>query len=325
MADDSLSVLEPVRILEPIADNAIPAITIVHNEGVHLRDFVRHYRAIGVRRFIVVDHCSTDDTSAFLLAQPDVDLYRTEASYALAVMGQVWVTGLARKVAMGRWALHVDADEHLVYNGMDRHCLSDLSSLIERQGKTRLYAPMVDMYPRGPIINANVHPHTKLVDVAPYFDPLVADGCTYYERSEMAGCAGLFNYRRGMAFSGADFQQDDGKPTPIPVGKYPLSKWNDKTAYCCVHYPHPLAENSSLQLAALLHFKFVGNFSEHSRDLAKVGQSWLKGAQHAAYADTIERQNHLSLYHNHSRRYEGPDSLVREGFIESPPWTEANR
>jgi hypothetical protein len=278
-----------------------------------LRDFMRHYRGMGVRRFVIVDHCSTDETSALLLAQPDVELYRTVASFAYAHM---WATGLARKFAMGRWALRVDADELLVYDGMDRHGLSDLAALLEQRSETRLYAAMLDMYARGPILDSRIEPNTKLVDVAPYFDPFFADGCTYYERAHRA----LLNHRRSRLFVGAAFRNEDGTPVKFNMQKFPLSKWSDKTAYCNIHYPNPLEENPPHQLGALLHFKFIGNFQEHSRSIARLGQAWRGGAEWAGYAETIERHPDLSLYHKESRLYEGPRSLVREGFIEPLDW-----
>ena len=321
LCDKSVSDLLPVRTLGPVPHDTVPVITVAHNEVTRLRDFVRHYRAIGVRRFIVVDHCSTDATSAFLLSQPDVDLYRTEAHRARAAGGQMWATGLARKFAMERWALRVDADELLVYDGIDRYSLSDLAALIERRNETRLYAPMIDMYPRGPILDACIEPDTKLVDVAPYFDPFFAEGRTYYERSQLASCAGLLNHRRSRIFSGAAFQNEDGTPVGFNMGKFPLAKWNDKTAYCCIHCPHPFDENPTYQLAALLHFKFLGNFEAYNRSVLQLGQAFMGGAQQAGYVDTIEREPTLSLYHKNSCVYEGPHSLIREGFIQALAWS----
>jgi hypothetical protein len=320
LADKSLSDLEPIRTLGLLPHDTVPVISIVHNGARWLRDFIRHYRAIGVRRFIMVDHCSTDETSEFLLTQPDVDLYRTEASYSHAAGGQMWATGLARKFAMGRWALRVDADELLVYDGMDQYGLSELAALIERRGETRLYAPMIDMYPRGPILDEGLDPDAKLIDVAPYFDPFFSGGYTYYERSQIMGCATLLNHRRSRVFSGAAFQNEDGTPIKFTMAKFPLSKWNNKTAYCLIHFPHPLDENPSHQLAALLHFKFLGNFHKYTRSVAELGQAWNGGRDWADYADTVERRPKLSLYHTDSRFYEGPRSLIRESFIEPLTW-----
>jgi hypothetical protein len=320
LADESLLELEPARTVGPIPRDTVPVITVVHNEAVRLRDFLRHYRAIGVRRFVVVDHCSTDETFAFLLRQPDVDLYRTEASYAQAAGGNMWTTGLARKFAMGMWALRVDADEFLVYDGMERHSLSDLAALIERHGETRLYAAMLDMYSREPILDADIKSDTRLVDAAPYFDPFFADGHTYYERGQLGSSPALLNHRRSRVFCGAAFQSEGGTLIRFNMGKFPLSKWTDNTAYCCIHAPHPIEENPSRQLAALLHFKFLGNFQDHSRSIAQLGQAWMQSAESAGYAETIDRQPRLSLYHENSRLYEGPHSLIREAFIEPLDW-----
>ena len=321
LADELLKELHRIRSFGPIPAGTVPVITVAHNKLARLPDFVRHYRAIGVQRFIIVDHRSTDETSAFLLAQPDVELYRTEASYARATFGNMWTTGLARKYAMGRWALLADADEFLVYDGMERHDLSDLVQFIERRGETRLYAPMLDMYSREPISDVRVNVHAKLVDVAPYFDPFSAGGRTYYERSRLPNGPALFNHRRSRVFSGSAFRNQDGTPVKFHMEKFPLSKWTDKTAYCNIHSPYPFADNPSRQLAALLHFKFVGGFQEYNRAVARLGQAAMRGAEHAGYAETIERQNDLCLFHENSRLYEGPRSLIHEGFIEPLNWS----
>ena len=215
-----------------------------------------------------MDHRSTDETSAFLLAQPDVELYRTEASYARATFGNMWTTGLARKYAMGRWALFADEDEFLVYDGMERHDLSDLVQFIERRGETRLYAPMLDMYSREPISDVRVNVHTKLVDVAPYFDlfppadarTMNAPDCPTAPRCSIIGAAAFFRFR----------VQKSGRNTgEVSHGEVSFTEMDRQTAYCYIHSPYPFADNPSRQLAALLHFKFVGGFQEYNRAVAR--------------------------------------------------------
>ena len=100
-SDLALRDLVGIRDLGPLSADVIPLITIVHNELPRLPDFLRQYRHLGVGRFIIVDHRSNDGTSAFLKQQPDVHLYRAEGNYDRTVSGQMWVTGLARRFAMG--------------------------------------------------------------------------------------------------------------------------------------------------------------------------------------------------------------------------------
>ena len=46
----------------------------------------------------------------------------------------------------------------------------------------------------------------------------------------------------------------------------------------------------------------------------------MQGAEWAGYANSVEKQPQLSLYHDDSRRYEGPHTLIEEGFIEPLVW-----
>jgi len=323
-SDASLQSLRLVRDLGSIPPDVIPLITIVHNELPRLSEFFRHYRALGIGRFIVVDHRSNDGTSEFLRRQPDVQLYRAEKNYDRAVSGGMWVTGLARRFVMGRWALHVDADELLVYDGMERHSLCALASLLESRGETRLYAPMLDMYARGPIAESIVVPGKRLIDIAPFFDPLHDGNFAFYERLHSPYGPTIMGYNRSRVFGNLTIAPDNDKPLGFHMEKFPLSKWSERTAYCCVHYPFPFNENPSTPLGILLHFRFVGKFVEFNKSVAGLGEVWDGGSSYRAYADKVEQNHGLSLYHASSRQYEGPESLISEGFLHSIYWTNCS-
>ena len=47
----------------------------IRNEKLRLPAFLRHYRSLGVDRFFIVDNDSTDGSTEYLLAQPDVHLF----------------------------------------------------------------------------------------------------------------------------------------------------------------------------------------------------------------------------------------------------------
>src|SRR4051812_18112152 len=52
LSDKSLGDIREVRGLGQLPDGQVPVITIAHNEMPRLPDFFRHYRKIGVKRFI---------------------------------------------------------------------------------------------------------------------------------------------------------------------------------------------------------------------------------------------------------------------------------
>jgi len=323
-SDLALRDLVAISDLGPLPADVIPLITIVHNELPRLPDFLRHYRDLGVGRFIIVDHRSNDGTSAFLKQQPDVHLYRAEGNYDRTVSGQMWVTGLARRFAMGRWVLHVDADELLVYDGMEHHSLRDLAGLLERRGETRLYSPMLDMYSRHSVLESIVPPGKRLVDVAPYFDPFTDGEFIFYECIRLPGQPAMLGYNRARVFGNLSIAADGEKPIGFHMEKFPLSKWNDRTAYCCVHCPFPFTENPPTALGMLLHFRFVGKFIEFNKSCAGLGEAWDGGSSYQAYADKLRQNPNLSLYHAHSRYYYGPQALISEGLMQAIDWTSTH-
>jgi len=318
-SDASLQYLELVTDLGPLPDRTLPLITIAHNEMPRLPDFLRHYRELGIGRFIIVDHRSDDKTLSYLQAQPDVHLYHARTGYDKTLSGQMWVTGLARHFAMGRWVLHVDADELLVYDGMHDHSLLDLCGLLEKEGQSRLYAPMIDMYSREPVLRARVRQGKKLLDVAPYFDPKKDGETIFYEFADLPGRVGLFCYTRSRAFGNLAIPTA-AKAVGFHMEKFPLSKWHSGTAYCLVHSPFPYDENPRRPRGALLHFRFVGNFIEYNRSVAEMGEAWDGGPHHYAYVDKVSDTPNLTLYHSASRFFEGPQSLISEGLMEPIEW-----
>jgi hypothetical protein len=80
--------LMPQRDVVPLREEDIPLVFITHNDMAILPFFLRHYRQLGVTRFICVDDVSKDDTREFLKAQPDVDLWTSPIRFGDAAGGR---------------------------------------------------------------------------------------------------------------------------------------------------------------------------------------------------------------------------------------------
>jgi len=129
------------------AKGGVTAFLNVKNEMLHLPEFLRHHRALGVRRFVVVDNSSSDDGPAYLAAQPDVVLYRTGDSFQAAGAGLRWINVLRDRHAAGEWSLYLDADEALIYPGYERVKLDGVTAWLDGEGAEAMGAFMLDLYP----------------------------------------------------------------------------------------------------------------------------------------------------------------------------------
>src|SRR5690606_14778872 len=70
--------LRPVKTLAPAAADAITLVACMRDEAIRLPDFLRHYRDLGVSRFILIDNHSRDGSRELALAAPDVELLLAE-------------------------------------------------------------------------------------------------------------------------------------------------------------------------------------------------------------------------------------------------------
>ncbi len=86
-----------------IRPDSILLASVLRNERVRLPFFLRYYRDLGIEHFLMVDNASTDGSAEYLAAQPDVSLWRTEASYKRSHFGVDWLTWIQRRHCHGHW------------------------------------------------------------------------------------------------------------------------------------------------------------------------------------------------------------------------------
>lgn len=134
-------------------------ISIVRNEMYMLPAFLKHYRDLGIERFVVLDDKSDDGTLEYLSQQKDVMVVGSTARYGEVISPNgrmpmpdmrsniVWRNVLMWKYGLGRWTMMLDADEFLVLpSGMT---VQDLEKCVLELDERAIVGIMLDVYPKN--------------------------------------------------------------------------------------------------------------------------------------------------------------------------------
>jgi hypothetical protein len=92
-----------------------------------------------------------------------------DTDYRDSHYGVAWQMALLAHHAQCSWALVADIDEFLVWPGCEQERLSDLCARLDAAGHDAAMALMVDMYPQGPLDDADFG-RTPPFEAAQWFD-----------------------------------------------------------------------------------------------------------------------------------------------------------
>lgn len=301
---------------DQIAPDAILAFSVVRNEIARLPYFMDYYRRLGVGHFLFVDNNSDDGTAAFLAAQPDVSLWSTAESYRLARFGMDWLGWLQWKFGDNHWCLTVDADELLVYPRHEERDLSALTAWLDSQGHASFGALMLDLYPKGPVLDATYSPGNDPTKTLCWFD---ADNY----RSQ------VHRYYRNLWVQGGVrervFFADEPSRAPT-LNKTPLVRWSWRYAYVsATHQILPTRlhdvfdfEGTSRASGVLLHTKFLSDIGEKSAEELQRGQHFQNTSLYENYH--LHLTQNPDLWYADSCRYQGTEQLVELGLMSTGRW-----
>lgn len=282
----------------------VRAFLLVRNEAVRLPWLLDHYRRLGVDRFLILDNDSDDGTRAWLLAQgPDVHLFHTAASFATSGAGMRWTNRLLDEHGTGAWCLTIDADEVLVYPHAETLPLKGLTAYLDAIRAEALVACMLDMYADVPLDACTYEPGQSLIEAFPWFD-----GSGYVRReSNDFPYFRLFGGCRARVF----YETANGGPL---LQKVPLIRWNRDIKYISSKhsaFPCRLGDVTG----ALLHFKYLPDFTAQVRTEVTRGQHYLGAKEYRSYLRRLEASDSFLLKGPASCRYRDSAQLVELRLI----------
>lgn len=263
----------------------IKLVSTVFNERQSLPEFLEYYRRLGIEDFYFIDNNSDDGTHAYLQEQPDVHLFWTDQDYRVSHAGRLWTKNLCQVYGMGDWCLTVDADEFLVYPYYETVSLPQLTHYFDQRQFQGLFCLLSDHYNGGPLEEAVYEGDTSILDLCPFADKAESyDLATHPDFPYIK----LYGGPRTRKF----WDRKKGGPA---IPKIPLVKWHSGFEYfASTHYCTPirLADITG----ALMHFKFLADFTEVARREIERGQRFQNGEQYRKYLSGVEEQEGFTFH-----------------------------
>lgn len=267
-------------------------ISVVYNELERLEIFLNHYRKQGIKKFAILDNGSTDGTVQYLRRQRDVELFQTRDKFETRVkMG--WINRLISYYGTDYWYLVVDADELLVWQGVETDCMARVVSILESKNMMRARALMVDMYPKILMWNSG-DSFKEIFDQCKYFD------CNTFYHKDVEEVYLLYGGARGRML-GMD----------VWLTKYPLFQLKEKEILSNPHSIYPYDNTKHPCYFALLHYKFLtGEDKQKMRKYARKGQYAGGSREYKEYVRKLrENEENFNFYYDESVEYTSSRSL----------------
>lgn len=299
-----------------IAGHSVLAFVAIRNEKPRLPYFLNYYRKQGVDHFLFVDNGSTDGGTELLAGEPDVSLWRTEASYRKSRFGTDWLNWLKLRYGHGHWTLTVDPDEFLVYPFCDARPIQALCDWLDQSGLRSLGTLLVDMYPRGAIDGEPYQPGQDPFELAPWFD----SGNYMISKNKRYGNLWIQGGPRARVYF-----EDTPEEAPS-LNKIPLVKWDRRYAYVSsTHMLLPRGLNQVYDEAGgektsgcLLHAKFLDSFVDKAAEEVKRRQHFARGREYDAYH--VKGAGPNGLWCEWSERYIDWRQLELLGLMSKGNW-----
>jgi hypothetical protein len=281
-------------------------ISVMRNGMPWLQSFLARHRQIGVRHFAIIDNGSTDGTSEYLAAQPDVTLLYTEAPYS--AYENTMKRYLAQNYAAGRWCLCVDVDELFEYPFMDRVSLANFVRYLDQHGANAVITQMLDMFSDVPLNRIQSQPEDDLKQTYRWYD-----------------LAGIWKapYGRGVPGEHLAFHRGGIRHTVFGTtnGLTKVSFFKmDGRVRPFVDWHHVDNGRIADVTAVLLHFPFVTEFYTKVADAVATGRyGYLTSNEYVRYGAGLGKAGDLHLKQETSKIYTAPERLLEDDFLYASP------
>lgn len=282
----------------------------VKNELNRMKLLYKHYRALGVTQFVVIDNDSTDGTFEWCCQQVGTRVYRIKQPYQTE-RRNAWIERVLALVGYDKWYIVVDSDELLDYVGSEIHPITELIKVAADNNYSRIVGYQVDMY--------NEH---KLFSGGYKYEEIPSEYC-WFDTDSYSLKNTVVNRRGSIIDLIIGGPRNRLFEIEIQLSKQSIFYFTQKTIYCNSHYLSPLFRFEDLPCYCVIrHYKFLENDKDEYLDRINKKNFAANSSLYKKQMSMINANPEGSFIYEGSAKYCNSYSFRCLPYIEEIPWEE---
>lgn len=297
----------------PVPDTTreIRLFVIARNESLRMTYFLKHYTALGVDRFFIVDNNSTDNTTSLALQHDNVHVFRIKESFR---DHWNWMQYMLETYGRNSWCVVVDVDELLAYPCSEKINLPALIGYLEANNFTAMQAILLDMYPTSALQDAVYYTKDDPLSVCTHFDSEIkrSEYITFdYKTWKMFRTSGFIGGMRQRVFG-------NGSEERFCLTKNPLLKYHEKTYLSPGMHAINNVNAADIE-GVVFHTKFLSDFRGRVAEEAIREVHYEGAVEYKIYDSYASEHGSLNFFYEKSVAYRDTQQLVDLGFMTATP------
>ncbi|MEC8650584.1 MAG: glycosyltransferase family 2 protein [Verrucomicrobiota bacterium] len=327
----------------------------VRDEVSLVKVFLDYHRHIGIKLFVFLDNGSIDGTLEYLLAQPDCIVYKTNDSYSKSNYAADWITELMSRHSLSQWAIYLDCDELLVYEGCEHITLSEFLESYRATQYDSFAGIMLDVYSAKPNGEIEISSYEDLLNEIFYVDSdyvmrrrpqkpwakkrrlieiIGGPRCRLHSSVDKDSNRSWFAYfiagqvDRFIRFVPLSFMPLLSRLWPRPLFtqyKTPINYIKKGFRYTSSH--DCINVNRAPYQLGILHLKFRKDLMQKIEPKFSYDNHFQQGLERFRLRGVLRRRKSLSLMYSNSVQYVGSQTLAEHLIIGKKPgevWVETS-
>jgi len=282
---------------------------IMKNAEFYMNSFLDYYlNTLKVKHIYFLDNGSTDNTIPIIRDHSQGKVTVLQTLLPFKIFRKHFREYLLDKFGKNKWCLVLDIDEFFDFPFAHVVGLNGLIAYLSKNNYTTVVTQMLDMFPKGDILNIKDEEYSSFLNSHRYYDISSIRKERYWNKRLNNT---IENRAIRLHFGGIRKKTFD--LDSVLLSKHTLIYYTDKMEYAHIHW----VKNAKVAdiSAVIFHYKFHDKFLEHVKEAVKQEHYHDGSKEYKSYLNKINKEGILQLDNDKSHFYTKVEDLIFNYFL----------